>query len=126
MPPSSASPDATLMQHGDSGTFTVHLTLPISSNSTIPTTTSTGDVEHKRSTMIVDYGILYIVGIPGLLPLGVLIALRTPTFTTQWFAGTRSSSLYQAAWRVSRWGLMRLTRAWACIWMVRASLWNSL
>ncbi|KZP04601.1 hypothetical protein FIBSPDRAFT_1054575 [Athelia psychrophila] len=58
----------------------------------IPTTTSTGDVEHKRSTMIIDHGIFCIIRFLVLL-LGVLIALRTRTFTTQWFAGTQSRRL---------------------------------
>ncbi|KZP30312.1 hypothetical protein FIBSPDRAFT_926502 [Athelia psychrophila] len=71
---SGTSPDAMLMLHVDPGAFTLDLTLPISSNSTTPTTTSAGDPVHRRNMMIVDYGTLCAVGILGLLPLGVLIA----------------------------------------------------
>ncbi|KZP30307.1 hypothetical protein FIBSPDRAFT_917134 [Athelia psychrophila] len=95
VPPSGAAPDATLVQHVDSGTFTLDLTLPLSSNrlhathSTTPppTTVSGDDSEHKRNMMIVNHGILCTIGFLGLLPLGVLIARWTRAFTTRWFAG---------------------------------------
>ncbi|KZP30315.1 CBD9-like protein, partial [Athelia psychrophila] len=103
-PPPGASPDATLKQHVNSGTFTLDLTLPISSNrsvflsvplpkalltrntpSTTPTTTNISDSQSKGDKMIVIHGILCTVGFLGLLPLGVLIARWMRTFTTRWF-----------------------------------------
>ncbi|KZP30311.1 hypothetical protein FIBSPDRAFT_1038318 [Athelia psychrophila] len=73
VPPSGAASDARLVQHVDSGTFTLDLTLPLSANGhTTPPTTSTsgGDSEHKRNMMIANHGILCTIGALGLLPLG--------------------------------------------------------
>ncbi|KAF7978967.1 hypothetical protein HWV62_44209 [Athelia sp. TMB] len=88
-PPDNASPSAPLIQHLDSGTFNLDLTLPIAANATTPPATSTGggsdDAEHARFMRIVAHGVLCTVGFLGLLPLGVLVARWTRTFTPHWF-----------------------------------------
>ncbi|KZP22026.1 hypothetical protein FIBSPDRAFT_490267 [Athelia psychrophila] len=76
-----------------SGTFTLDFTLLILPNRSLlffpppSTTPSTGSTGRKRSMMIVDHAILHAIGFFGLLPLGVLIARWTRTFTTHWFTG---------------------------------------
>ncbi|KZP15185.1 hypothetical protein FIBSPDRAFT_959001 [Athelia psychrophila] len=79
--PSSASPYATLIQHADLSTFTLDLTLPITSNDL------TSGAEHKRHMMTVDHGFLCTVSFFGLLLLGVLIARWARMSTAHWFVG---------------------------------------
>ncbi|KZP30269.1 hypothetical protein FIBSPDRAFT_1038281 [Athelia psychrophila] len=81
--PFGPSPDATkLMQHIDSGTCTLDLTLQVSSNRLHENHDDAGDPAHKRDMMIVKHGILCRIGFLGILPLGMLIARWTRTFTT--------------------------------------------
>ncbi|KAF7974921.1 hypothetical protein HWV62_10953 [Athelia sp. TMB] len=87
-PPDNASPSAPLIQHLDSGTFNLDLTLPIAANATAPPPTAaptSDDSEHARFMRIVAHGVLCTVGFLGLLPLGVLVARWTRTFTPHWF-----------------------------------------
>jgi len=92
-PPSSAAPDATLVQHLTSGTFALDLAGSIddvdaASPANLPSTPvtpapSTGLQGYQK--YIVAHAILCVVGFVFLLPLGVLIARYLRTFNNKWF-----------------------------------------